>query len=234
MRQKRVKSMPDWPVGGQDLAALWLTLKLAAVTTLVLLVLGTPLAWWLAQNSGRAKRVVESLVALPLVLPPTVLGFYVLLLLGPQGPIQGAGGPAFAFTFTGLVIGSVLYSLPFVVQPLQGAFAEVGAGLLEAAACLRASAWDRFVSVVLPLSRRGFLTATTLGFAHTVGEFGVVLMIGGNIPGETQVISIAIYDHVEAVDYASAHWLSGLLLVLSFTLLLALYTVNGRFRLTQP
>jgi len=208
-------------INQQDLQALWLTLRLAAITTLVLLVLGTPLAWWLARSQGRAKRVIESMVALPLVLPPTVLGFYVLLLLGPQGPIQSLGGPAFAFTFTGLVIGSVLYSLPFVVQPLQNAFASVSA-----------TRWDQFMSIVLPLSRRGFLTAATLGFAHTIGEFGVVLMIGGNIPGATQVVSIAIYDHVEAIDYGSAHTLSALLLILSFVMLLALYTLNGRFKLT--
>ncbi|HEY7884828.1 MAG TPA: molybdate ABC transporter permease subunit [Cellvibrionaceae bacterium] len=216
----------------QDLQALWLTLRLAAITTLVLFVLGTPLAWWLARTRARSKRVVESLVALPLVLPPTVLGFYVLLMLGPQGPIQTLGGPAFAFTFTGLVIGSVLYSLPFVVQPLQNAFTSVSDELLEAAASLRATRWDQFVSIVLPLSRRGFLTAATLGFAHTIGEFGVVLMIGGNIPGATQVVSIAIYDHVEAIDYGSAHTLSALLLILSFVMLLALYTLNGRFKLT--
>ncbi|TVP54178.1 MAG: molybdate ABC transporter permease subunit [Halomonadaceae bacterium] len=224
--------MFDTGISSQDLMALWLTLRLAAVTTVVLLVLGTPLAWWLANARTRASLVVETLVALPLVLPPTVLGFYVLLMLGPQGPIQAVGGPSFAFTFTGLVIGSVLYSLPFVVQPLQNAFAGVGRELLESAATLRASTWDQFRSVVLPLSRRGFLTAATLGFAHTVGEFGVVLMIGGNIPGETQVVSIAIYDHVEAVDYASAHLLSGLLLGISFFMLLGLYAVNGRFRLT--
>lgn len=213
-----------------DWAALWLTVRLAGVTTLILLVLGTPLAWWLATSQRRFKVVVESVVALPLVLPPTVLGFYVLILLGAQGPVQALGGPALAFTFTGLVIGSVLYSLPFVVQPLQNTFSSIGRTTLEAAATLRASALDRFVSVVLPLSRRGFLTAATLGFAHTVGEFGVVLMIGGNIPGETQVISIAIYDHVEAIDYTSAHRLSGFLLALSFLMLLTLYAVNGRFR----
>ncbi|RFA30343.1 molybdenum ABC transporter permease subunit [Alkalilimnicola ehrlichii] len=222
--------MGDW-LHPQDLTALWLTLRLAAVTTIVLLILGTPLAWWLARTRSRCKLVIESLVALPLVLPPTVLGFYVLLMLGPQGPIQALGGPAFAFTFTGLVIGSVLYSLPFVVQPLQNAFVAVGDEILEAAAALRAGPWDRFASVVLPLSLRGFLTATTLGFAHTVGEFGVVLMIGGNIPGETQVVSIAIYDHVEAVDYRSAHMLSALLLGLSFVMLLLLYMINGRYRI---
>ncbi|ACL72655.1 molybdenum ABC transporter, permease protein (ModB) [Thioalkalivibrio sulfidiphilus HL-EbGr7] len=225
--------MLDTLISPQDTAALWLTLKLAAITTLVLLVLGTPLAWWLARTRWRGKLVIETVVALPLVLPPTVLGFYLLLLLGAQGPIQAMGGPAFAFTFTGLVIGSVFYSLPFVVQPLQNAFVAVGDATLEAAAALRAGPWDRFFTVVIPLSLRGFLTATTLGFAHTVGEFGVVLMIGGNIPGETQVVSIAIYDHVEAVDYASAHVLSALLLGLSFLMLFALYAINGRFRLTS-
>ncbi|MFO8154947.1 MAG: molybdate ABC transporter permease subunit [Pseudomonadota bacterium] len=219
--------MSDW-FDPRDLDALWLTLRLAAVTTMVLLILGTPLAWWLARTRCRLKLLFESVVALPLVLPPTVLGFYLLLMLGPEGPIQSLGGPALAFSFTGLVIGSVFYSLPFVVQPLQNAFSSVSSDLLEAAAALRARPWDRFVSVVLPLSLRGFLTAITLGFAHTVGEFGVVLMIGGNIPGETQVVSIAIYDHVEAVDYGSAHSLSALLLGLSFAMLLLLYVVNGR------
>ncbi|WP_018954020.1 molybdate ABC transporter permease subunit [Thioalkalivibrio sulfidiphilus] len=225
--------MLDSWISPQDATALWLTLKLAAISTLVLLVLGTPLAWWLARTRWRGKLLIETVVALPLVLPPTVLGFYLLLLLGAQGPIQAMGGPAFAFTFTGLVIGSVFYSLPFVVQPLQNAFVSVGDATLEAAAALRAGPWDRFFTVVIPLSLRGFLTATTLGFAHTVGEFGVVLMIGGNIPGETQVVSIAIYDHVEAVDYASAHVLSALLLGLSFLMLFALYAINGRFRLTS-
>ena len=222
--------MGDW-LNPHDIEALWLTLRLAAVTTVVLLILGTPLAWWLARTRCRARLLIESVVALPLVLPPTVLGFYVLLMLGPEGPIQALGGPALAFTFTGLVIGSVFYSLPFVVQPLQNAFASVSDDLLEAAAALRARPWDRFVSVVMPLSVRGFLTAITLGFAHTVGEFGVVLMIGGNIPGETQVVSIAIYDHVEAVDYPSAHRLSALLLGLSFVMLMMLYMVNGRLQL---
>ena len=217
-------------INPQDIEALWLTLRLAAVTTIVLLILGTPLAWWLARTRCRIKLLIESVVALPLVLPPTVLGFYVLLMLGPEGPIQALGGPALAFTFTGLVIGSVFYSLPFVVQPLQNAFSSVSNDLLEAASALRAPPLDRFVSIVLPLSLRGFLTATTLGFAHTVGEFGVVLMIGGNIPGETQVVSIAIYDHVEAVDYASAHTLSALLLGLSFMMLMLLYMINGRFK----
>jgi len=225
--------LANW-ISPQDMAAFWLTLRLAAVTTFVLLILGTPLALWLVHTTSRWKLFVESVVALPLVLPPTVLGFYVLILLGSQGPIQALGGPALAFTFTGLVIGSVLYSLPFVVQPLQNAFASVGRGTMEAAACLRAGPWDRFFTVLVPLSRRGFLTAVTLGFAHTVGEFGVVLMIGGNIPGATQVVSIAIYDHVEAVDYASAHILSGMLLALSFVMLFTLYAINGRIRMMLP
>ncbi|MCC5795335.1 MAG: molybdate ABC transporter permease subunit [Chromatiales bacterium] len=218
-------------ISAADLAALWLTLRLAAITTLLLLVLGTPLAWWLARTRARARVAVEALVALPLVLPPTVLGFYLLLLLGIQGPLGALGLPSLAFTFTGLVIGSLVYSLPFVVQPLQTAFTSIDEATLEAAAALRAGPWDRFVSVVLPLARPGFLTATVLGFAHTVGEFGVVLMIGGNIPGETQVVSIAIYDHVEALDYRSAHVLSALLLTLSFMMLLAVYATNGRFRM---
>ena len=221
-------------ISPQDLDALWLTLRLAGVSTVVLLILSTPLALWLARTKSRFKLTIESIVALPLVLPPTVLGFYLLMLLGSQGPIQALGGPALAFTFTGLVIGSVFYSLPFVVQPLQNAFAGIERGTLEAAACLRAGPWDRFCSIVLPLSQRGILTATTLGFAHTLGEFGVVLMIGGNIPGETQVVSIAIFDHVEAVDYASAHVLSALLLVLSFLMLFALYAINGRIRMMLP
>ena len=218
-----------------DYAALWLTLRLAATSTLVLLVLGTPLAWWLARTKARARTVVEALVALPLVLPPTVLGFYLLVALGPEGPIgrvmRSLGGRSLAFTFAGLVIGSIIYSLPFVVQPLQDAFVAVGRRPLEVAATLRASPWDRFFSVAVPLARPGFLTAMVLGFAHTVGEFGVVLMIGGNIPGETRVLSIAIYDHVEALDYARAHWLAGGLLVLSFVLLLGVYAFNRRFRM---
>ena len=217
-----------------DLTALFITLKLALITTLILLLLGTPLAWWLAHTRWRLKFLLEACIALPLVLPPTVLGFYLLIALGPQGPIggfmQALGGQPLAFTFTGLVIGSVLYSLPFVVQPLQGAFTAIGRRPLEVAATLRASPLDRFFSVAVPLARPGFLTAIVLGFAHTIGEFGVVLMIGGNIPGETQVVSIAIYDHVESLDYANAHWLSGGLLLLSFVMLLSVYAFNRRFR----
>lgn len=216
-----------------DLLALWVTLKLAGLTTIILLIIGTPLAWWLAHTRFRLKSVVEAMIALPLVLPPTVLGFYLLITLGRDGPIGGLmeslGGSALAFTFTGLVIGSVLYSMPFVVQPLQTAFSAIGRRPLEVAATLRASPLDRFFTVALPLARPGILTATVLGFAHTVGEFGVVLMIGGNIPGETQVLSIAIYDHVEALDYGRAHWLAGGLLVLSLLMLLLVYGFNRRF-----
>ncbi len=216
-----------------DLTALWVTLRLAALTTLILLVLGTPLAWWLARSRWRYKFLVEAVVALPLVLPPTVLGFYLLITLGPHGPVGGLmealGGRPLAFTFTGLVIGSVFYSLPFVVQPLQGAFAGIGQRPLEAAATLRASPLDRFFTVAVPLARQGFITGAVLGFAHTIGEFGVVLMIGGNIPGQTQVLSIAIYDHVEALEYGHAHLLSGGLLLLSFVLLMTVYALNRRF-----
>ncbi len=220
-----------------DLTALVITLKLAGVTTLILLLLGTPLAWWLSHTQWRFKFLLEALVALPLVLPPTVLGFYLLLLLGANGPFAGLleslGGRPLAFTFSGLVIGSVIYSMPFVVQPLQNAFEAIGRRPLEVAATLRASPVDRFFTVAIPLARSGFLTAAVLGFAHTLGEFGVVLMIGGNIPGETQVVSIAIYDHVEGMEYANAHWLSGGLLLLSFLMLMAVYGMNRRFRLVQ-
>jgi len=217
-----------------DLQAFRITLTLAGLTTAILLVLGTPLAWWLARTRARWKVAVEAVVALPLVLPPTVLGFYFLLALGPHGPIGGTlealGGDALAFSFAGLVVGSMGYSLPFVVQPLQDAFAAIGRGPMEAAGTLGAGPVDRFFTVALPLARRGFLTATTLAFAHTLGEFGVVLMVGGNLPGETRVLSIAIYDHVEALEYTQAHLLSGLLLAFSFALLLAVYGLNRRFR----
>jgi molybdate transport system permease protein len=220
-----------------DWVALAITLKLALVTTLILLLIGTPLAWWLARSQWRHKYLVEAMVALPLVLPPTVLGFYLLLALGPNGPLgklaTSLGGQPLAFTFTGLVIGSVIYSLPFVVQPLQNAFTAVGRRPMEVAATLRASPMDRFFSVALPLARPGFITAAVLGFAHTLGEFGVVLMIGGNIPGSTRVASIAIYDHVESMDYVHAHWLSAALIVLSFVLLVVVYSFNRRFRLLQ-
>ena len=221
----------------QDLMALWVTLQLAGITTVILLIIGTPLAWWLARSQFRFKVLVEAVVALPLVLPPTVLGFYLLITLGPQGPVgnlmQAMGGNTLAFTFTGLVIGSVIYSLPFVVQPLQTAFSTIGHRPLEVAATLGASPVDRFFTIAVPLARPGYLTAAVLGFAHTVGEFGVVLMIGGNIPGETQVLSIAIYDHVEALEYGQAHWLAGGLLLFSFLLLLAVYGVNRRFSVVR-
>ncbi len=221
-----------------DLAALAITLKLAGITTLILLLLGTPFAWWMARTRWRYKFMLEAVVALPLVLPPTVLGFYLLVALGPRGPVGGLmewlGGQPLAFTFAGLVIGSVLYSMPFVVQPLQGAFASIGRRPMEVAATLRASPVDRFFTVAVPLARSGFLTAAVLGFAHTVGEFGVVLMIGGNIPGQTRVLSIAIYDHVEMLEYGHAHWLSGGLLLASFLMLTAVYAINRRFSLVHP
>lgn len=221
-----------------DLVALRVTLQLAGLTTLILLVLGTPLAWWLARSRWRFKFLVEAVVALPLVLPPTVLGFYLLVTLGPHGPVgslmEALGGRPLAFTFAGLVVGSVIYSLPFVVQPLQGAFTSLGRRPLEVAATLRASPFDRFFTVAVPLARPGFLTATVLGFAHTVGEFGVVLMIGGNIPGRTQVLSIAIYDHVESLEYSHAHILSGGLLMISFLLLITVYALNRRFTMVKP
>lgn len=220
-----------------DLTALFITLKLAALTTLILLIIGTPLAWWLARSRWRYKFLLEALVALPLVLPPTVLGFYLLIALGPNGPVgkatQALGGQPLAFTFGGLLVGSIIYSMPFVVQPLQTAFTSIGQRPLEVAASLRASPLDRFFTVAVPLARPGFLTAAVLGFAHTLGEFGVVLMIGGNIPGVTQVLSISIYNHVEGLEYASAHWLSGGLLLLSFIMLLTIYGLNRRFSLLR-
>ena len=221
----------------EDLTALWVTLKLAGITTIILILVGTPLAWWLAISQNRFKTIIEAIVALPLVLPPTVLGFYLLIALGANGPIgnlmQALGEQPLAFTFSGLVVGSVFYSLPFVVQPLQTAFHAIGQRPLEVAATLRASPLDRFFTIVIPLARPGFITAAVLGFAHTLGEFGVVLMIGGNIPGETQVLSIAIYDHVEAMEYTQAHWLAGGLLLLSFFMLLIVYAVNRRFSVVR-
>lgn len=215
-----------------DLLAVGLTLRLAFVTTLVLLLLGTPLAWWLSQTKRRIKIIVEAMVALPLVLPPTVIGFYLLLTLGPKGPLapllNAFGIQTLAFSFTGLLVGSVLYSLPFVVQPLQNAFSAIGQRPFEVAATLGASALDRFFSVALPLAKPGFITASVLGFAHTLGEFGVVLMIGGNIPGETQLASIAIYEHVEALEYGQAHTLAAFLLLMSFLLMLVVFAVNKR------
>ena len=216
-----------------ELGPLWLTLKLAAVATGVLLVVGSPLAWWLAHTRSRIKAVVEAVTALPLVLPPTVLGFYLLLLFSPRSSFGGwwvqVTDTTLAFSFTGLVIASVLYSLPFMVQPLQLAFEAVGRAPLEAAATLRASRLDAFFSVASPMALRGYLSAIVLTFAHTVGEFGVVLMVGGNIPGQTKVISIAIYEHVETLQYASAHVLAAGMLVFSFLVLLFVYTMNRRF-----
>lgn len=225
-------------LGSADITALFISLKLASVSTVILLAMGTPLAWWMSRSKARGKFLIEAVVALPLVLPPTVLGFYLLVALGPGGPIgnvsQTLGVGSLAFTFSGLVIGSVLYSMPFVVQPLQDAFVSIGNRPLEVAATLRASPIDRFFTIAVPLARNGFLTATVLGFAHTIGEFGVVLMIGGNIPGTTHVASIAIYDHVEALDYASAHWLSGVLLLASFAMLAGVYALNRKFRVVSP
>ena len=216
------------------LSAIWLTLRLATVTTLLLFIIGTPIAWWLARTRSWLKAPVGSLVALPLVLPPTVIGFYLLVAMGPQGPIgqftQALGLGVLPFTFWGLVVGSVLYSMPFVVQPLQNAFDAIGERPLEVAATLRAGPWDTFFTVVLPLARPGLITAGILGFAHTVGEFGVVLMIGGNIPGKTRVVSVQIYDHVEALEYAQAHWLAAGMLVFSFVVLLLLYVFNPNGR----
>ena len=215
-----------------DWTAVRLTAELAALTTVLLLVVGTPVAWWLARTRSAAKPVVASLVAMPLVLPPSVLGFYLLLLMGPHGPVgqltQALGLGRLPFTFAGLVVGSVLYSMPFVVQPLQQAFEAIPERALEAAATLRAGPWDRFFSVALPLARPGLLTASVLGFAHTVGEFGVVLMIGGNIPGATRVLSVAVYEHVEATDFDSAHRLAAGMVVFALVVLVTLYVVNRK------
>lgn len=217
-----------------DIATLWLTLRIACIATILMLLLGTPIAWWLAHTQSRWKGICNTLVALPMVLPPSVLGFYLLVLMGPKGIIgqltTELGLGTLPFTFPGLVVASVLYSIPFVVQPLQTAFAAIGSQPLEAAATLRASPLDTFFSVVIPLARPGFLTATILGFAHTVGEFGVVLMVGGNIPDKTRVVSVQIYNHVEALEYEQAHWLAGGLLLFSFSVLLLMYSVLK----TQP
>jgi molybdate transport system permease protein len=217
-------------VTAADLAAVWLTAKLATVTTLWLLVVGTPMAWWLARTRSRLKPFWAAVVAMPLVLPPTVIGFYLLVLMGPQGPVgqftQWLGLGRLPFTFAGLVVASVIYSLPFVVQPLQQAFEAVPERLLEASATLRAGPWDRFFSVAVPLARPGLVTAGVLGFAHTVGEFGVVLMIGGNIPDKTRVLSVAIYDHVEATEFADAHRLAAAMVVFAMVVLVTLYVVN--------
>ncbi len=216
----------------EALQAVWLTLELASLTTVLLLVLATPLAWWLAHTRSPLRAAAAAIVAMPLVLPPTVLGFYLLLAMGPQGPLgqitQALGVGTLSFTFTGLLIGSIVYSLPFAVQPLQHAFEAIGARPLEVAATLRARPIDAFLTVALPLAGPGFITAAILSFAHTVGEFGVVLMIGGNIPGETQVVSTQIYGYVEAMEYAEAHWLAGSMLLFSFVVLLMLGLLNRR------
>ncbi len=215
-----------------DWQPIWLTLRLAATTTAVLMLIALPLGWWLARTTSRWKQPLSALFALPLVLPPTVLGFYLLLLMGPHGPVgqltTSLGLGTLPFTFTGLVIASTLYSLPFALQPIQTAFEAIGRRPFEVAATLRASRWDRAISVALPLARTGLLSAAVLAFAHTIGEFGVVLMIGGNIPGATKVLSVAIYDHVESMEYAQAHWLAGGMLLFSFVTLLALYLFSGR------
>lgn len=212
--------------------AVWLTFKLASITTLVLLLLSTPLAWWLATTRSWLKGPISAVVALPLVLPPVVIGFYLLVLMGPKGPVgqftQSLGLGLLPFTFAGLVVGSIFYSLPFVVKPLENAFEALGRAPLEAAATLRASPLDTFFSVVLPLSKPAYITAAVMGFAHTVGEFGIVLMLGGNIPGQTRTLSVQIYDHVEALEYAQAHWLAGGLMVFAFVVLLALHALQPR------
>ncbi len=221
-----------------DVEQLWspirLTLELAAITTVLLLLIGTPIGWWLARSQARWKEAVAAVVAMPLVLPPTVLGFYLLLAFGPDGPggwlARLWGARTLAFTFEGLVLGSVLYSMPFVVQPIRNAFEAIGDRPLEVAATLRASPWDAFWSVAVPLARPGFLTAAVLGFAHTVGEFGVVLMIGGNIPGQTKVLSVAIYDFVETQRWTEAHILAGGMVLFSFFVILAMFVLEKRIR----
>ena len=217
-----------------DLGAIWLTLRLATLVTGLLLLIGTPIAWWLARTRSWLKGPVGAVVALPLVLPPTVIGFYLLLALGPRGWVghltQALGLGLLPFTFWGLVVASVFYSMPFVVQPIQNAFEAIGERPLEIAATLRAGPWDRFFTVALPLAKPGFITAAILGFAHTVGEFGVVLMIGGNIPDQTRVVSVQIYDHVEALEYSQAHGLAATMLVFSFLVLLGLYVFNQKRR----
>ncbi|MCG8312137.1 MAG: molybdate ABC transporter permease subunit [Pseudomonadales bacterium] len=218
-----------------DLMALGLTLRLASVVTFILLIIGTPIAWWLSQTQSWLKGPVSAIVALPLILPPTVIGFYLLIFMGPSGWLgqltHGLGLGSLAFTFWGLVLASVIYSLPFVVQPIQNAIEALGPRPLEVAATLRAGPWDTFFHVVLPMAKPGFVTAAVLGFAHTVGEFGVVLMIGGNIPGVTQVVSVQIYDHVDALQYNQAHWLSFTLIVFSFVVLACVYWLQrGRRR----
>ena len=226
------------PLSPDDLGTIWLTLRLASLTTVLLLLLATPLAWWLAHTASRWRGPVGAVVALPLVLPPTVLGFYLLVSLGPQGPLgqltQALGWGLLPFTFAGLVLGSVVYSLPFAVQPLQHAFESMGTRPMEVAATLRASPLDAFLTVAVPLARPGFVTAAVLSFAHTVGEFGVVLMLGGNIPEKTRVVSTQIYGHVEALQYTQAHWLSAGMVVFSFVVLLGLGWLNPRGSRLRP
>ncbi len=215
-----------------ELTPLFLSIKLALVTTVVLLLIGTPLAWWLSNTQTRFKSVIEAIVAMPIVLPPTVMGYYLLVLLGPKGMVGAwwiqLTGDALTFTFTGLVIASIVYSFPFVIQPLQSAFESVNKGLMETAATLGASPLDAFFTVAVPIAKRGFITATVMGFAHTLGEFGVVLMVGGNIPGETRVIAIDIYDHVEMLNYSQANTLSAILLGFAFVAMLLLYFTNRK------
>jgi molybdate transport system permease protein len=222
----------DFPLNRDALDAIGLTLALATSTTLILLALATPLAWWLSQTQSRWRAPIGALATLPLVLPPSVLGFYLLVAMGPQGPLgqltQAMGWGVLSFTFSGLLIGSVIFSLPFAVQPVQHAFESMGSRPLEVAYTLRASPIDAFFTVALPLARPGLVTAAILSFSHTVGEFGVVLMIGGNIPGKTRVVSTQIYGHVEAMEYAQAHWLAGGMLVFSFAVLLGLSMLRKR------
>ena len=220
----------DWST--VDFGPVWLTFKLAGTVVVLLILVGTPVAWWLAHTRSRLRTLVEATVALPLVLPPTVLGFYLLVAMGPEGwlgmPVKAVTGSALSFSFAGLVIASTIYSLPFVVQPLHSAFEAIGVEPLETALSLRASRLDAFLTVISPMALRGYITAVVLGFTHTLGEFGVVLMVGGNIPGKTKVISIDIYDHVESLEYAQAHVLSGGLLLFSFLVLVIVYTINRR------
>ncbi|MDK2743081.1 MAG: molybdate ABC transporter permease subunit [Nitrospira sp. BO4] len=212
-----------------DLSALWVSVRLATMTVIVLLIVGTPLAWWLAHTRSRLRPIIEAVVALPIVLPPTVLGFYILVALGPYGPLGRFADLSLAFTFIGLVIASVFYSMPFVIQPLQSAFEAVGKAPMEAAWSLRASKWDAFLTVISPIALRGYISAIVLGFAHTMGEFGVVLMVGGSIPGQTRVLSTTIFEHVEVGEYAQAHAVSAFMLIFSFLVLLAVYITNRRF-----
>lgn len=226
------------PLSSEALQAIWLTVELATLTTLVLLVIATPIAWWLSTTGSRWRAPIGALVTLPLVLPPSVLGFYLLVAMGPDGPLGqltlALGWGTFSFTFTGLLIGSIIFSLPFAVQPIQHAFEAIGPRPMEVAATLRARPVDAFFSVALPLARPGLITAAILSFAHTVGEFGVVLMIGGNIPGQTRVVSTQIYGHVEAMEYAQAHWLAGGMVLLSFVVLLALSLMKRRLGRVLP